>query len=266
MTPAPYHDDDTPDLRFMAKLCAYVALFLLAWGVAEAAGADLSNVARPIVRQPVPGFAYAHSPVTGSAIWTAEILGDFKPDKGNRPAFYVDRNIPPELRATPSDYDEPVYDAGHLAAHGNAADQAGRIARAAASNIVPEKPGFNRGICNQFEQIARSLKTPENHVAIITVPIYYYRTEAPNPLFIGKGKVFIPTHVAKVVYVGKGGEEPDFSTWEPMQLLCWLAPNRTTIGAPSAYRTTLAAVESASQLDILPDLDAETVKRLEPVK
>lgn len=136
--------------------------------------------------------------------------------------FFADPRLPARARAELSDYKGSKMDRGHLAP---AADQPDDVAMAqsfALSNMVPQDPTNNRKIWAKLESDTRKYaKRAPGNVYVYSGPIFEegFRT-------IGSNKVWVPTHLFKLVY-----DEARGRAW------AHVLPNTATarISAPMSY-------------------------------
>lgn len=250
----------------MKRSFAILILSSLGWACSRPAYAEpptpvdeqLVAIAIPRVIIADSGFAYAVSPVTGSAIWSAEYLTleSFKGD-GKRPSgFHIDRSVPADLRANGRDYAASGFDVGHLAPDGDVGNEQDKIVRAVFTNAVPQSPGLNRGLWAQLEKQVREL-VDEHHTAyVVTAPVYFVRAER----IVLVGSVVKPTSLVKAVLVIEDGK--------PQRMLCWLAPNKNPPYSTRIddWRVTVDEAESATQQDLFPWLPDEIEGSLEASK
>lgn len=90
-------------------------------------------------------------------LWTAERVDHARLGKAEREdCFRADPRLPAADASTPTDYREPIYDQGHMAAFANqsSSDIAGHNSFIM-SNMAPQTCGLNRGIWQILEGITR---------------------------------------------------------------------------------------------------------------
>ena len=143
------------------------------------------------------GYAIGYDYTRKSAEWVAyrlekqigegvERTNDFRPDP----------KIPPQYQTTSDDYDEPIYQQGHLA---NSESIDGSDASMSEtffmSNMVPQLPTHNTGIWKGLENRERKWANKRGVVYVFTGPVYRGQIAT-----IGKNQVPVPSHLWKVVY------------------------------------------------------------------
>lgn len=106
-------------------------------------------------------------------VWSANVLG-LKPLPGGRiDCFRADSRIPADVSATPSDYDEPIFDQGHMVPNGDMTfSESAIINTFMMSNMSPQFCQFNRGVWQILETFAR------------------HWGAGPEPLYVVNGAVF----------------------------------------------------------------------------
>lgn len=150
----------------------------------------------------------------------------------------------PQLADGPKleDYRGCGYDRGHLAP---AADmkwsQKAMTECFYLSNMVPQDRGNNAGIWNEIENTVRGFACAEGSVYVITGPV----TPENPELFIGNGRVAVPTGLWKVVY----DETP------PEKMIAFIVPNRNVTGKPRDYACSVTEVEQKTGLDFFTKLE-----------
>jgi len=113
--------------------------------------------------------------------------------------FRADPDLPPGVAATPSDYDEPSFDQGHVAgdAYFNFAVEPERQSFLM-SNMTPQTPASNRGPYRGLEMTSREWAA-DTDAGIWTIagPIFPAR-----PKTIGRTRVAVPAANWKIVLRG----------------------------------------------------------------
>ena len=176
----------------------------------------------------------------------------------------------PRLGATdasgPVDYNEPIYDQGHLAAFANqsSSDVAGHNSFIM-SNMAPQTCQFNRGIWQILEGIARLWATEHGTIYVLSGSVFdrdgnnVRDADAAAQHMVsrnGKQRVAIPSAFYKIMTVRRPERQP--STLSIMMPHDTANPN-----GPAALQylrdhiTTVAAIEAGDRARSLPD-------RLEP--
>lgn len=244
-------------LRGAEALCWAGLVATLAAAALNAVAAEpvvLAEAAATIVHVK-EGFVYEASAVTGSAVWTAELLtpDSLAGDEARAGAWYPDRDLPVEIRATDGAYDGSGYHRGHQAASANHRTSAeAQASTFCLSNAAPQAPALNQGPWSGLEQRLRSIvragASRRTHVLVVTAPLYLDRHRKPKAL---EG-VLVPTHWSKTCVV--------FENDVAVAAAAWLAPN-TADG--QLENVAIDRIEGLLQRDLFPFLTAADEKRLE---
>ena len=115
-------------------------------------------------------------------------------DSGRCAEFFTDTNLPAGyVEVKPSDYDGCGYDRGHLCPSDDRSSDTNRN-RAVfwMSNIIPQKPGLNRGPWKELETYCRQLAKEGQHLDIAAGPGAFTTN-------LIAGKVAVPAWCWKVV-------------------------------------------------------------------
>ncbi|RKX90445.1 MAG: DNA/RNA non-specific endonuclease [Spirochaetes bacterium] len=148
-----------------------------------------------------------------------------------------------------SDYKKSGFDRGHLAPagdmkfSGSAMDESFYL-----SNMSPQRPGFNRGIWKELEEMVRTWAEENGSLYVVTGPVLnkpYYQT-------IGENKVAVPEFYYKVLLDYK---EPEIKG------IGFILPNKKCDDGVENYAVTIDKVEEVTGIDFFPKLpDAEEEK------
>ncbi|KLK91863.1 endonuclease [Microvirga vignae] len=143
-------------------------------------------------------FALLHSGLTRTPLWVAEHLTPRRV-KGARALnrlnnFHADPNLPPNERAELSDYVRSGFDRGHMAPAGDMTTPQGMNESFSLANMVPQNSDNNRNLWESIERAVRDY-SERHEVYVVTGPIF----QGEN-LQALKGRVLVPTHIAKAVY------------------------------------------------------------------
>ncbi len=164
-----------------------------------------------------------------------------------RGEFAEDFDIPEEFRSTEDDYDEPVYDRGHLAP--SAAIDYSREANDETflySNMAPQLPGFNRnvfgrtGVWGAIEDRNRGLLSNDRSELLIIAGTYFEDSVET----IGNG-VGVPTRFFKIV----------FDPVRVSAIAYWIPQDEDTRDRIATYVRSIDEVESRTGFDFLSELD-----------
>lgn len=153
-------------------------------------------------------FAVVYSKVTKTPLVVVEKLNaksiaDAKGEKRTN-NFYPDPRLKAEDSASLADYKNTKesaisYDRGHNAPAGDATDEIAMNQSFALSNMVPQVSYHNQNPWRKIESDVRKYASRTySDVFVFTGPLFAYGTNKPATK--GKGKVWIPTHMYKVIY------------------------------------------------------------------
>ena len=195
------------------------------------------------------GYAIGYSYALKSADWVVYRLekedgvvvdrqNDFRPDE----------DMPVVYQTTPADYDEPVYDMGHLA---NSESLDGTITENSEtflmSNMTPQLPGFNRAIWKGLENRERKWANKMGVVFVFMGPLY-----DNSPSVIGNN-VLIPSAFWKIIY------DPSMD-----DAIAFLIPHeKLRTSKLSEYLVSVDEIEDASGLDFFKMFDDAHQNELE---
>lgn len=145
-------------------------------------------------------FAVLYSGLTKTPLVTIERLtraqlNDAR-DEQRTEQFFPDPRLPRSARAELEDYRGSGQDRGHLAAAGNQPDAESMAQSFALSNMVPQDPTNNRKIWSKIESDVRKFaRRARGDVFVFSGPLF----NGPR-LTIGAGRVWVPSHLFKLVY------------------------------------------------------------------
>jgi len=204
-------------------------------------------------------FSIFHSGLTKTPLWTAQHLTSESviaaEGVDREDVFHAESALVQANRSELDDYRRSGYDRGHMAPAADMASVEAQDQSFSLANMVPQLPELNRGLWSRVEGTTRGLARQFGEVYVVT-----------GPAFIGKnlkrlnGRVIVPSHVFKAVYVpkaqqagvwwaensGKGGEYEVISLFELSKrtgidvfpaLAAQIKENAAKLPAPKAHST-----------------------------
>jgi endonuclease G len=218
-------------------------------------------------------YAVQFDPATKTPLWVSERLIGSQQD-----STFVERVdnfqphpiVPKPAQASLNDYRSSKFDRGHMAP---AADMLSEYAMEQSfylTNMIPQVgPNMNRGIWADLEKMARKWSESRGEVLVVTGPIFGEKTQT-----LGNSKVWVPTHLYKIVLDPKTSESLAFIM--PNQQIVTRKTKSLDAGNPNYPQTTpsqavncgrtctiddfivpLSTVEQYSQLQFFPNLNAQ---------
>ena len=188
-------------------------------------------------------------------LWAAYAVGSQFRDTGRRPQFVPDPAVPADMQSTPADYRRSGFDRGHLVSPRDVSYK-GRIAVVEANyqtTLTPQTPKFNRRVWLRLERATRDLATHlGRQVFVLNGPLFM---EGGPSRTIGPNEIPVPTHFFRVItWIGGEGV---------LESAAYLIPN--DVGSTRNFQdfaVSIAEIERASRLTILPDFDPQTANAI----
>lgn len=152
-------------------------------------------------------FAVFYSKLTKTPLVVVEklnsqIIADAKGEE-RTDNFYPDPRLKREDSASLNDYKGSGFDRGHQANAADSPDQISMNQTFALSNMIPQDPVNNRKVFNKLEQDVRKfVKRAQGDVYVFTGPLFKDKSVST----MGSGKVWIPSHIYKLVYDEASGK------------------------------------------------------------
>lgn len=201
------------------------------------------------------GYVLCHDDDTKVADWASYHLsaGYLVPTVTRTDDFCADPDLSAGARSELSDYRGSGYDRGHLVPAGDMKRSHQVMSESfLLSNMVPQRPGFNRGIWRVLEEKVRMLATEKGDLCVMTGPLYQDAMRQT----IGENQVAVPDHFYKILVVMDGGV--------PREAVAFIIPH---VSLPTDelenFIVTIDQVEELSGLDFLNELDDALENALE---
>jgi endonuclease G, mitochondrial len=198
------------------------------------------------------GYAIGYDYSKKSAKWVAYVLTPETHDSANVPRqdnFRPDLELPADSRKTLRDFEEPIFDRGHLVSSASLdANVQMNSETFLLSNMVPQLPGLNRAGWRVLENRERKWSTQRGILVAYTGVIF----QGDNLAYIGDN-VPVPTHFYKVLFDPKREEAISF-----------VIPHmRVLTSELSLYLVSIDHVEKLTGLDFLERLEDATEAAIE---
>lgn len=160
----------------------------------------LSNKPLEIYYLCMNGFALGYSPLSKTALWSAEYLTRARVEKASElprvDNFHEESQLPDRIKAYLADYHKVPYDRGHLAPNADMSTLESQYDSFSLANIVPQNPKNNRGIWRGIESRTRYLAVKYQSIYVVTgVAFISDRIKKIN------NNVLVPSHLYKAIYI-----------------------------------------------------------------
>ena len=116
------------------------------------------------------------------------------------------------------------------------------------TNISPQIPGCNRGICKRLENQVRRWAVKEGKIYIITGPIF-----SKKPAVMKTAAIPVPVAFYKVI----------LDLTPPMKMIGFIVPNQTSKRRIASFAVSVDEVERITGYDFFSTLDDELETNLE---
>ncbi|MBJ7533202.1 DNA/RNA non-specific endonuclease [Rhodomicrobium vannielii ATCC 17100] len=192
-------------------------------------------------------IAVLYSGVSRTPLWAAEMLTPARVAAAKTltrigsNAFHDETLLPSEVRAELADYKRSGFDRGHMAPNGDMSTRKAQEESFSLANMIPQHPCNNEVLWEGIESAVRDIAESET-VYVVT-----------GPAFLGaeleslKGRVLVPTHVFKAIYVPSRNAAAAF-----------FAPNDDS----QAWETlSIDELEAKVGVDAFPQLDGAVRRR-----
>ncbi|WP_127075762.1 DNA/RNA non-specific endonuclease [Rhodomicrobium lacus] len=192
-------------------------------------------------------IAVLYSGVSRTPLWAAEMLTPARITAAktltriSSNSFHDETMLPSQVRSELSDYKRSGYDRGHMAPNGDMSTRKAQEESFSLANMIPQHPCNNEVLWEGIESAVRAIAESE---------IVYVVT---GPAFLGaeleslKGRVLVPTHIFKAVYVPSRNAAA-----------AYFAPNDDS----QAWEAlSIDELESKVGVDVFPQLDGAARRR-----
>jgi len=217
-----------------------------------------------------PQFALAYNNSRGTPYWVSWHLSSaWKGAAARCDCFTADAALPSGFfRATTTNYTNTGFDRGHMCPSddrdGSSSDNAVTFLM---TNIIPQAPRNNQITWLGLENYARSLMTAGNELYIISGA---YGMGGSGSLggttnTIASGSITVPSRVWKVVVVLPIGTDDVNRVTSSTRIIAIDTPNTQTVTDQvwGFYRTSVDAIEAATGLDLLSNINDSLEASLE---
>jgi len=184
------------------------------------------------------GYILSYNETHEQANWVYYVIkpSDLNGDKVKRKNNFKADTLVKTGSATLKDYKGSGYDRGHLKPAGDEpTDRTQMDETFMLSNVSPQEPSFNRGICKKLENYVRSEALKSDSVVVITGGILVDALKT-----IGDSKVSVPKHFYKFITIYKD---------DTIERLIFIIPNKKSDIPLYTYKITLATLENFAKID-----------------
>ncbi len=192
------------------------------------------------------GYAGVHSGISKTPLWSAEHLvkENLQIRLKRKNSFHTDPQLQNGMRAELSDYSKSGYDRGHMAPSADMFDEQSQYESFSLANMIPQDPDHNQVLWAGLEASVRNEAIKRGELYVITGPLFL----GTKIKVIGTNKVFVPTHVFKIVLDPKRNEAG-----------VYLSENTKT----SEWKIiSVAQLEQTAQINFLPTLSADVKSKV----
>lgn len=219
-----------------------------------------------------PSFLSSHDQDLRTSLWvsyklTAQDLNDAS-GRERVNCFRQDPRLDADKTSVLDDYDEDIYDRGHLANDADMKDVTGeQIATYVLSNMSPQHCHFNRGIWLSLENLTRNWANDHGEIWVV-VGAVFDRDGVPGRdddddarrmvSKDGNSRVAVPSHYYRTVI------RPDGDQWRSVSFM--LEHNNTNHGNSAQTRphilasiVSMADIEERASVRLHPGLDRDDV-------
>lgn len=154
--------------------------------------------------------------------------------------------------ASTDDYRRTEYDRGHLCAAADMAFSRESMSETFyMSNMTPQRPGFNKGIWRELEELNRDWAKRFKHLYVITGPVLSEKVK----FWIGPNQVAVPEAFYRVILDIRDPEKKG---------IAYVIPNEVTEERLETFATSIDAVEDLTGIDFFHELlEPELEEKLE---
>lgn len=144
--------------------------------------------------------------------------------------------------ASPDDYRHTKYDRGHLCAAADMAFSRESMSETFyMSNMTPQRPGFNKGIWRELEELNRNWAKRFKHLYVITGPVLSEKVK----FWIGPNQVAVPEAFYRVILDIREPEKKG---------IAFIIPNEVTEERLDGFATSIDEVEEITGIDFFHEL------------